>query len=183
MKTILQALLLWLILSVLTGLIYPLVLWGIGQACFRDQVEGSLIVRRGQVVGSALLAQKTTDPRYFWPRPSAGDFATVPSEASNLAWSSARLAAAVAERRAALGGGDVPADLLTASASGLDPHVSPAAIRWQTERVSAARRLTQVQRQTLDELIARHLEGGQYSPARINVLQLNLALDAAFPTL
>ena len=181
MKTVLCSLRLLAVLTVLTGLLYPLAVWAVGRAVFRNAAEGSLLVRDGHLVGSALLAQKTTDPRYFRPRPSAGDYATVFSGASNLAWSSARLAAAIAERRAAAGGGDIPADLLTASGSGLDPHLSPAAVAVQAGRVAAARKLTPGQRHALDELIARHVEGGQFGPARINVLLLNLALDNAFP--
>ncbi len=181
MKTFLNSLRLLAVLSVGTGLIYPLAVWAVGRAFCRDAAEGSLLVRNGHVVGSALLAQKTDAPRYFQPRPSAGDYATVASGASNLAWSSGRLAAAVAERRAMQGGGGVPADLLTASGSGLDPHLSPAAVAVQAARVAAARKLTPGQRHALDELIAGHVEGGQFGPARINVLLLNLALDNAFP--
>lgn len=181
MKTLLDSLRLLAVLTVLTGLLYPLAVWAVGRTVFREAAGGSLLVRDGRLVGSALLAQKTAGPRHFWPRPSAGDHATVASGASNLAWSSARLAAVTAERRAAHGGGDVPADLLTASGSGLDPHLSPAAVSAQAGRVAAARNLTPGQRRALDELIARHVEGGQLGPARINVLRLNLALDSTFP--
>lgn len=181
MKTVLCSLRLLAVLTVLTGLLYPLAVWAVGRAVFRDAAEGSLLVRDGHLVGSCLLAQKTNDPRYFRPRPSAGDYATVASGASNLAWSSAKLAAAIAERREDHGGGDIPADLLTASGSGLDPHLGPAAVAVQADRVSAARKLTPAQRHALDELIAGQVEGGQFGPARINVLLLNLALDKAFP--
>ncbi len=181
MKTFLQSLRLLAALTILTGFVYPFAVWAAGQAFFRDRAEGSVVTRQGHVVGSALLAQKTDDPRYFWPRPSAGDYATVASGASNQAWSSARLAAAVAERRTALGGGNVPADLLTASGSGLDPDLSAKAVHFQADRVAAARKLTPTQRGALDELIARHVEGSQFSMPRINVLQLNLALETAFP--
>jgi K+-transporting ATPase ATPase C chain len=184
MKTFLTSLRLLAVLTLLTGLLYPLAVWAVGQAFFRDAAEGSLLHRDGRLVGSALLAQKTTDPRYFWPRPSAGDYATVASGASNQAWSSAKLAAAIAERRAAHGGdADLPADLLTASGGGLDPHLSPAAVLTQTDRVAQARHLDAAQRVALNDLVARHLEGGQLSPARVNILRLNLALDTAFPTL
>lgn len=178
MKTCLQSLRLLLGLTLLTGLLYPLAVWAVGRTFFRAAAEGSLLTREGHLIGSALLAQKTTDPRYFWPRPSAGDYATVASGASNLAWSSARLSTAVAERRNAWGGGsEVPVDLLTASGSGLDPDLSPAAIQAQVSRVIAARHLTAAQEAALHDLIARLTEGGQLSPARINVLRLNLALD------
>lgn len=181
MKTFLQSLRLLTTLTVVLGLLYPLAVWACGRAFFRDAAEGSLLHRDGRLVGSALLAQKTADPRYFQPRPSAGDYATVASGASNQAWTSAKLRAAVAERRAANGGAaDLPSDLLTASGSGLDPHLSPEAVRAQAGRVGAARRLTPEQRPALDGLIARHTEGGQLGPARINILRLNLALDATF---
>jgi K+-transporting ATPase ATPase C chain len=129
-----------------------------------------------------MLDQDNADQRDFWPRPSAGDHATVASGASQQAWTNARLHAAVAERRAGHGTtSDVPADLLTASGSGLDPHISLAAARHQTARVAAARRLDAAQRDALDELVAQHAEGGQFSPPRINVLLLNLALDSRLP--
>jgi K+-transporting ATPase ATPase C chain len=225
MKTLLSSLRLLVVLTVLTGGLYPLAVWSVGRLAFRDRAEGSLVVRDGIVVGSALLAQKTTDPRYFSPRPSAGDYATVASGASNLAWTSSKLAVAVTERRAALvrlfhtpndnwrqsanwsrsdpaavgerttarspwlheisglgGTADLPADFLTASGSGLDPELSPAAVRLQAARVAAARKLTPAQQHALDGLIARQVEGGQFSPDRINVLRLNLALDSALPS-
>lgn len=185
MKTTLAALRLLVVLTLLTGLAYPLAVWALGRAFFRDAAEGSLLLRDGRLVGSALLAQKNSDPRYFWPRPSAGDYATVASGASNQAWTSAALAKAIAERRAALApsvADEIPAELLTASGSGLDPELSPAAVRFQVDRVAAARHLTPAQRNALVELVARSVEGGQLSPARVNVLRLNLALDTAFPS-
>lgn len=182
MKTLLTSLRLLAVLTVLTGLLYPLAVWAVGQAFFRHAAEGSLLTRRGRTVGSALLAQKNPDARYFAPRPSAGDYATVASGASNLAWTSAKLSAALAERRATWGGGDVPADLLTTSGGGLDPHLSPEAVRWQAIRVAKSRQLDVSQQHTLDELIARHTVGGHLSPRRVNILQLNLALDTAFPS-
>lgn len=183
MKTFLSSLRLLAVLTVITGLLYPLAVWAVGRTFFRHAAEGSLLVHHGHKVGSALLAQKTTDPRYFWPRPSAGDYATVASGASSQAWTNAKLVTAIAERRTSLGGaGNLPADLLTASGSGLDPDLSPAGIRAQSARVAQARRLANDQLPALDELIARHTTSGQLSPARINVLELNLALDAAFPT-
>jgi K+-transporting ATPase ATPase C chain len=182
MKTFLPSLRLLAGLTVLTGVIYPLAVWAVGQAAWPTAAGGSLLYRNGRLVGSALLAQKTTDPRYFWPRPSAGDYATVPSGASNQSWTNAALVTAVAARRASWGGGaDLPSDLLTASGSGLDPHLSPAAVQLQVDRIARARQFTPEQRVALNELIARLTEGGQINPARINVLQLNLAADSAFP--
>lgn len=181
MKTTLSALRLLIALTLLTGLLYPLAVWAIGRAFFRDAAEGSLVHRDGQLVGSALFAQKTTDARYFWPRPSAGDYATVASGASNQAWTSAALAKSIADRRAAFApASDVPSDLLTASGSGLDPAITPRAAQFQIARIAAARHLTSQQRNTLIELVAQHTEGGQLSPARVNVLRLNLALDRTF---
>lgn len=182
MKTFISSLRLLAVLTVIVGLLYPLAVWALGQAFFRDTAEGSLLHRDTKLVGSALLAQKTTEPRYFWSRPSAGDYATVASGASNQAWSNAKLAAAITERRAALGGAaDLPADLLTASGGGLDPHLSPSAVLAQTDRVAQARQLNSAQRVALNDLVARLTEGGQLSPARVNILRLNLALDTAFP--
>lgn len=177
MKTFLQATRLLCILTVLTGVLYPLAVWAVGRLAFRDAAEGSLVTRDGHVIGSTLIAQKFTNDRYFWPRPSAGDFATVASGASNAAWTSAKL-----RDRLASAPSNQPADLSTTSGSGLDPHVSPEAVAFQLNRVAAARHLdTPVARARLDELIARHIEGGQLTPKRVNILLLNLALDTAFP--
>jgi K+-transporting ATPase ATPase C chain len=183
MKTLCTSLRLLLVLTLVLGGVYPSVVWAISHAAFAAQAEGSLVRRNGAVVGSALLAQDTTEnPRNFQPRPSAASYATVPSGAGNQAWTSAALAKSIAERRAAYPAGTVvPADLLTASGSGLDPDLSPEAVRLQADRVAAARRLDPAGRATLDELVARLTVGGQLSPARINVLTLNLALDARFP--
>lgn len=181
MKTCLASLRLLAVLTVLTGIAYPALVWAVGAAWFPHQATGSLLVRHGRVVGSALLAQATADPRYFHPRPSAGDFLAVPSAGGNAGWTSAQLAAAVAARRADAGGGDVPAELLTDSGSGLDPDLSPEAVRSQLDRVAAARRLSPAQRTALDEVIAGLTAGGQLAPRRVNVLRLNLALDERFP--
>jgi len=183
MKTLTISLRLLTVLTVLTGLLYPLGVWLVGHAFFPDAAEGSRLHRDGQLVGSALLAQKTTDPRYVWPRPSAGDYATVASGASNLAWTSAKLAATVAERRTALGPGTAgPADLVTASGSGLDPDLSPAAVLVQLPRIGRARQLSAGQQHALAELVAKSTETGHLGPARVNVLRLNLALDTFSPS-
>lgn len=181
MKNFLVSVRLLAVLTLVTGIAYPFAVWVIGRTCFRDAAEGSLIRRDNRIVGSSLLAQKIADPRYFQPRPSAGDYATVASGASNLTWTNAKLAAAVAERRTASGNGEVPAELLTASGSGLDPELSPEAVQFQVARVAESRHLSATQRHALDELIARHIEGGHLSPRRVNVLLLNLALDASLP--
>ena len=188
MKSTIQALRLLAGLTLLTGVLYPLAVWAAGRLCFRHAAEGSLLTRNGVLVGSALLAQKNEDPRYFSPRPSAGDFATVASGASNLAWTSAKLRETSAASARLFRGQNhlpgttaLPADAVTASGSGLDPELSPEAVRLQAPRVAAARRLTPEQQDALDGLIARHVEGGQFSPARLNILRLNLALDETFP--
>ncbi|HLP01020.1 MAG TPA: K(+)-transporting ATPase subunit C [Opitutaceae bacterium] len=183
MKTLLSALRLLLVLTLVTGGLYPFAVWAVTRVAFTRQAEGSLVVRDGVVIGSALVAQDPTgDARYFHPRPSAANYATVPSGASNQSWTSAALAKTIAARRAAYPtGASVPAELLTASGSGLDPDLSPAAIRLQVDRVAAARRLDAAERTALDELVARLTVGGQLTPARVNVLALNLALDSRFP--
>lgn len=183
MKTLSQSIRLLALLTLLTGGLYPLLVWGVAQAVLPHEAEGSLVVRQGRVVGSELLAQKTELPRYFHPRPSAGDFATIASGASNLAWSSSKLATLVGERRAVYPAATaVPGDLLTASGSGLDPDLSPEAVRLQAARVAQARGFDVTQRRVLDELITQSTVGGQLTPARVNVLALNLALDIKFPT-
>lgn len=181
MKTLITSVRLLAVLTLLTGALYPLVVWAVGQTVFPEQAEGSLVIREGHIAGSALLAQNTKDPRYFWPRPSATGFATVPSGASNQAWTSAKLATSVSERRAGSGGGALPADLLTASGSGLDPHLTPAAVRAQFDRVARARGFDSAQRTRLIALIGRLTEGGGLSPERVNVLRLNLELDGMTP--
>lgn len=178
-------------LSVITGLAYPLVITGLSKAIFPRQAGGSLIVRQGQVLGSEWIGQSFTDPAHFWGRPSAtvdGEGKPLPyngvnSGASNLAPSHPDLAKAVRERIATLRAADpeatgpVPVDLVTASGSGLDPHISPAAAAFQVHRVAKARGLDEAK---LHELVRHHTEGVQYGlfgEARVNVLRLNLALE------
>lgn len=174
-------------LSVITGIAYPLFTMAIGKAIFPRQVEGTLIERDGRIVGSALIGQNFSGPEYFWGRPSA----TSPhpnnaaaSAGSNLGPLNPALIDAVKNRISALQQADpgnslpVPVDLVTASASGLDPEISPAAARYQANRVARARNLTPAQ---ISELIARYTEDRQLSilgEPRVNVLKLNLALDA-----
>lgn len=172
--------------SVLVGVAYPLVLFGIGQVAFGDRADGGLVRRDGRVVGSSLIGQAFDAPQYFWGRPSAaGDgYDAGASGASNLGPTSRALAGTVQERiglllRANPGktAADVPAELVTASGSGLDPHISPAAAEFQVERVAAARRLDP---ERVRELVRQHTQGrvlGFLGEPRVNVLQLNLALD------
>ena len=183
MKTFFTALRLFAVLAALCGVLYPLAVTAIARVAFPSQATGSVVAdSAGQPVGSALLAQKTGSSRYFWPRPSAAGYATVASGASNLAPTSAKLHAAVRERAAALraahglpADAPVPADLLLASGSGLDPHISPAAAEFQAARVAAAR---SVSVDTIRAVIAARVEaGGSLGEDRINVLLLNLDLD------
>ncbi len=180
-----SALRFFLTLSLLTGILYPLAVTGIAQALFAWRAGGSLVRVDGRVAGSDLLAQKFNAPRYFWPRPSSVDYATIPSGGSNQGWNSAQLKKSVAERRATLepsdGTSTIPGDLLFASASGLDPHISPAAAFYQLDRVATARGFDAQRRQKLLALIAHETEGphwGLIGHPRINVLQLNIALDS-----
>jgi potassium-transporting ATPase KdpC subunit len=181
-----QAFLLLAAFSVLTGIIYPLLVTGIAQVVFPKQANGSLIYRNGRLVGSSLIGQPFTDPKYFWSRPSA----TLPmpynaesSSGSNLGPTNPDLAKAVADRVAALKKADpdntlpIPIDLATTSASGLDPHISPAAAEYQVGRVAKSRGMDE---KTVHELIAKHTEGrtfGLLGEPRVNVVELNLDLD------
>lgn len=174
MKTIVQSLRLLAVLTVLLGGVYPALVWAVGRIAFPVAAEGSLLRdSSGRVIGSALLAQKTEDSRYIHPRPSAGDYATVASSASNLAWTSRALRDRVA---AATDSGAHPA-LATTSGSGLDPHLPPEAARAQLDRVAAARGWTSAERERAESWIAAHTEGGILSPPHVNVLLFNLALD------
>lgn len=173
-----------LAMTLLTGLAYPLAMTGIAQAVAPAAANGSLILRDGQPAGSALIAQAFTGAGYLHPRPSAVDYGTLPAGATNLGPSSAALAAAVAERRAAwqaLNGTPAPIDAVTASGSGLDPHVSPENAQGQSARIARAR---DVDTARVLAIVAAQTEPrllGLYGEARVNVLLTNLALDATLP--
>ena len=171
------ALSLMLLMTVITGVAYPLVVTGIAQVAFPQQANGSLVRdSAGQVKGSALIAQDFTGDDWFHPRPSAGAFATVSSSASNLAPSNPALATRVKESAAQLAvpdQGPVPMAMLTTSGSGLDPHLPPEAIRYQLVRVAAARHLPV---QTVEQLLEQHIEQPLIGPPVVNVLLLNQAL-------
>jgi potassium-transporting ATPase KdpC subunit len=178
MKTILESLRVLLVLTALTGFAYPLVVTGIARLAFHDASVGSIAKQGTKEIGSKLLAQKIESAKYFWPRPSAGDFATIASGASNKAPTSADLAKSITERRERFGK-DAPDELLTASGSGLDPHLSPEAAKYQAPRVAAERKITV---EKVNALIDELTEGPQFGflgEPRVNVLALNLALDAA----
>ncbi|MFN3302199.1 MAG: potassium-transporting ATPase subunit KdpC [Roseateles sp.] len=189
MNTLLRpALTLFIALSLLTGLAYPLLVTGIAQALFPHQANGSLVEHDGRTVGSALIGQAFSDAGHFWGRPSATApvaYNAANSAGSNLAPTAPALLEAVQARIAALRAADpgnaapVPVDLVTVSASGLDPHISRAAADYQLARVARVRGLPP---ERVQALVAQHTEGrwlGWWGEPRVNVLQLNLALDAA----
>ncbi len=186
-KEIRTALFLFLLLSVTTGVAYPLLVTGIAQLAFPSQAHGSLLQTPAGAVGSELVGQPFTAARYFWGRPSATapqPYNGAASSGSNQAATNPALREAVAARVASLRAADpgslqaVPVDLVTASGSGLDPHISVAAARYQLPRVARARGLRE---DRLRELLDEHIEGrtlGVLGEPRVNVLKLNLALDA-----
>ncbi len=181
------ALTLFVALSLLTGLAYPLAVTGVAQVAFAERANGSLILRDGQVVGSELIGQSFSDPKNFWSRPSATSpmpYHAASSAGSNQGPANPALAEAVRARIAALRAADpgqttpVPVDLVTASASGLDPHISRAAADYQAPRVARERGLPEAE---VYALIEAHTEGrllGFLGEPRVNVLALNLAVDA-----
>lgn len=170
-----------LALTLLTGMAYPLAMTGAAQALFPAQANGSLIASGGKTIGSQLIGQKFETDRYFHGRPSAVDYDASTSSGSNYGPSSAPLLDAIKARAAAYGGSNVPADLVTASGSGLDPDISPAAALVQVARVAAARGVPEDQ---LRSLVTAHVQGpdlGILGAQRVNVLALNLALDTLKP--
>jgi len=179
-----QALLIFLALTVVTGVAYPLLMTGVAQVVFPHQANGSLIERDGNVVGSELIGQQFDDPRYFWSRPSATSpaYNAAASTGSNYgptnpAQLDAVKARVVNLRNAHPEQGPIPVDLVTASGSGLDPHISPAAADYQVARVAKARNLDA---QAVRKLVVDHTAGrslGVLGEPRVNVLELNLALD------
>ena len=186
LKELKSAFVMLLGLTVLTGVAYPLLVTGIAQGLFANQANGSLIEQNGKVVGSTLIGQPFSDPKYFWGRPSATGptpYNAAASSGSNQGPLNPALEDAVKTRIAALQAADpsqtapIPVDLVTASGSGLDPHISPAAAAWQAPRIARLRGLSEVE---VGKLIASHTQArqlGVLGEARVNVLQLNLALD------
>lgn len=178
------ALRLFVALSIVTGIAYPLAVTGLAQGLFPGAANGSLVEKDGKVVGSRLIGQKFESPRYFWSRPSAVDYNGAGSGGSNLGPTNPALKDAVAGRIAALRAahpgetGPIPVELVTASGSGLDPHLSPAAVYYQAGRVARARGMSV---DKVRALIAEHTQGralGFLGEPVVNVLELNLALDA-----
>jgi potassium-transporting ATPase KdpC subunit len=188
MKTIIQALKLFLIMTIITGIAYPLLITILGQIFFPNKANGSLINKDGSIIGSELIGQKFTSDKYFWPRPSAIDYNPLPSGGSNLGPTSAALKDLVVSRKDAIeranpGSFDVPIDLLFASGSGLDPDISPEAARFQIDRVAHARGLDNKAKIKLIDLVEKQIKQpdfGILGEPRINVLRLNIALDSTF---
>lgn len=183
-----SALIVFLVFTVATGAVYPGLVTAIGSAFFVRQATGSLIERDGKAVGSSLLGQAFTSPKYFWGRPSATapqPYNGAASSGSNQGPTNPALVSAVKERIAALraadpgNSGPVPADLVTASGSGLDPHISPAAADYQVPRVARERGLSEEQVRKLVIEATRGRTFGVLGEPRVNVLQLNLALDGS----
>jgi K+-transporting ATPase ATPase C chain len=173
-------------MTALVGIVYPLVITGIAKVAFPRQAAGSLVVKDGKLIGSTLIGQSFSDPKYFWGRPSATTpqpYNGVASSGSNLGPLNPALIDGVKANAKALHDADpdnarpIPVDLVTASASGLDPEISPAGARYQAARVARARSIAPAQ---VEALIASHVQGrtiGFIGEPRVNVLELNLALD------
>lgn len=184
--TLRPALSLFLLLTIVTGLIYPLLVSGIAGILFPSQTAGSLIARKDEIVGSSLIGQNFVSPRYFWGRPSATSpypYNATASSGSNQGPLNPALTDAVNSRIAALKQADpantraIPVDLVTASASGVDPHISPAAAHYQAERIAKARGLTTSRVQALIADYTENRQWGIFGEPRVNVVNLNLALD------
>jgi potassium-transporting ATPase KdpC subunit len=186
-KNLLISVLMTIVTTILLGIIYPLVVTGLAQLFFKDKANGQLIVKNGQVVGSRIIGQAFIGPAYFHSRPSnaGAGYDAANSNGSQLGPTNhaliERVKADVATNQADNPGQPVPVDLVTSSASGLDPHITPAAAEFQIPRVSRERG---VSGQELQQLVARHTEGRQLGflgEPRVNVLELNLELDQRFP--
>jgi len=171
------------LLTIITGVIYPLTVTGIAQVIFPHQADGSLIVVDGKAYGSELIGQQFDDPKYFWGRPSAAGYNAAASSGSNLGPMNPSLEEVVQTRIDALKAVDpnnplpIPVDLVTASASGLDPHISVAAALYQASRVAAARGLSEAEITSLIEKFTEGRQFGIFGEPRVNVLMLNLSLD------
>lgn len=185
MKQTIVAIKVTVVLTILTGVIYPIVVWGFAKAMFAHQAEGSLIQSKGRTVGSELIGQRFTRPEYFHGRPSAAGYDGLSSGGANYGPTNQKLIDRVRGDAKKFRGenptftGTIPADMVTASGSGLDPDISPEAAEAQAERVAAARGITI---EKVRALIAEHTQGrqwGVFGEPRVNVLHLNLALDAS----
>lgn len=185
MKTLRTCLSVFVITVILTGFIYPAIITLIAQTAFRDKAQGSIANIGGRSIGSYLISQKFDKNKYFWPRPSAVDYNPMPSGGSNLSATSKALHDMVIERKKALLASDrskkedqMPSDMIYASGSGLDPHISPASAMFQSDRVAKARH---IEKKRLTELIKKATENRDLlvlGEPRVNVLKLNLILDS-----
>jgi K+-transporting ATPase ATPase C chain len=176
MNTLVVSLRAFVFFTLLTGVLYTFVVDGLARLVFPRQSGGSIVTVNGKVVGSELISQKFVSAKYFWPRPSGVDYNPLPSGATNFGPSSADLKKAVLDRKAQL----QSYDMLYASASGLDPHISPRAAYDQTDRIALARKLGPDGTARILALVKKHVEGRQYGvlgEERVNVLMLNIALD------
>jgi potassium-transporting ATPase KdpC subunit len=177
-----------LVMTFLTGVIYPFFMTGVAQLAFPAKANGSLIMKDGKIIGSELIGQKFDSSIYFWPRPSAIDYNPMPSGASNLGPTSVKLKKQVAERRRLFATNNsiadtstIPKEMLFASASGLDPDISPESALLQLKRVAMAKSLNEAQIQKVEQLIKNKTKEPQFllfGEPRINVFELNLALDS-----
>lgn len=187
MKNIIIGLKFFILTTLLTGLIYPLFITLIGQVAFNYQSNGSFILRGGERIGSALVGQKFDQDKYFWPRPSVVDYNSLPSGGSNFSATSKQLKDIIEERKQKLLKADpsktteeIPADLIYASGSGLDPQISPAAAKFQVDRIVKARQLDSTGKSAIIKMInglTEKRDFGVFGEPRINVLKLNAELD------
>lgn len=177
------ALRLFLLMTVITGLLYPLAVTGLATTLFPKTSRGSLVTKKGEVVGSSLLAQSFDSPSYFWPRPSAANYATLPSGASNLGPTSKILRDQMTERSKqwiAVNGSPAPLEMVTASGSGLDPHIGPEAAIAQLQRIARTRRWKPVQIEAARTYLRECTEQptfGFIGQQRVNIFLLNLRID------
>lgn len=187
MKIFSQSLRLFLFLTGLTGIIYPLVITGLAELTMYENANGSLVSYASKPAGSLLIAQEFKSPEYFWPRPSATQYDPLHSGGSQLGPTSLHLKNKVEERLKVLmqahsvgDSQEVPSDLIYASGSGLDPHITPRAALFQVERIAKARKLSPDEKATLEKMIKNVIERHHWGfggPPHINVLKLNIALD------
>jgi potassium-transporting ATPase KdpC subunit len=187
-KQILTSLKMFLVMTILTGVLYPVLMTVIAQLVFPNKSNGSMIEKNGKIIGSELIAQKFQSDKYFWCRPSAIDYNPLPSGASNLGPTSKALKDSVEKRRKRFieqnflpPNTTVPTEMLFASGSGIDPHISPDAAFLQVDRIAQARGFDEQKKALLKTLVRNHIEALQFGflgETRVNVLRLNLVLDA-----
>jgi potassium-transporting ATPase KdpC subunit len=174
----------------ITGIFYPLIMTGVAQVVFPKKSNGSMIIKNGKLIGSELIGQRFDSSIYFWSRPSSIDYNPVPSGASNLGPTSEKLKKQVADRRTLFASensvtdiNSIPKEMIFASGSGMDPHISPKAALLQIDRITKARNLSGVQKEKLVKLVKSMVElpqFGIFGESRVNVLKLNLAMDSLF---